>query len=346
MEVDTLESEQVTARPLSTDALYWARVLKNYREPNHGRSIYEIGTTVIPFLGFWALSWVAIHFGYWEVSPPLLILTAGFLVRLFLIQHDCGHDAFFRRRSVNDWIGRIIGVLTLTPYDSWRRTHAQHHAGTGNLDRRGIGDITTLTVREFRALSRWRRFLYRTYRHPIVMFVIGPVYLFFLRHRLPGDLVRGNRQAWISSMASNLASAVVATALIWLIGIGPFLLIYLPITFIAASIGVWLFYVQHQFEQTFWEQDGKWNLQVAALHGSSYYDLPRFLRWFTASIGVHHVHHLCSRIPFYRLQHVLHDHPSLGGTNRLSLVQSLGCVRLALWDESQQRLVTFRGALS
>jgi omega-6 fatty acid desaturase (delta-12 desaturase) len=341
-----LESEQVTARPLPSNALHWARILRNYREPNHGRSIYEIGATLVPFLGFWALAWAAIHFGYWEVSPILWILTAGFLVRLFMIQHDCGHGAFFRRRRANDWIGRIIGVLTLTPYESWRRNHAQHHAGTGNLDRRGIGDITTLSVREFRALSRWGRILYRGYRHPLVMFGIGPAYVFLLRQRLPDDLIRSNGRVWISAMASNLASAVVVTVLIWFIGIGPFLLIYLPITLIAASIGVWLFYLQHQFEQTSWEHDGEWNLQVAALHGSSHYDLPRILRWFTASIGVHHVHHLCSRIPFYRLPHVLHDHPSLGGTNRLSLVQSLGCVRLALWDETQRRLVTFRDARS
>ena len=341
-----MESEQVTARPLPSNALHWARILRNYREPNHGRSIYEIGATLVPFLGFWALAWAAIHFGYWEVSPPLWILTAGFLVRLFMIQHDCGHGAFFRPRRANDWIGRIIGVLTLTPYESWRRNHALHHAGTGNLDRRGIGDITTLSVREFRALSRWGRILYRGYRHPLVMFGIGPAYVFLLRQRLPDDLMRSNGRVWISAMTSNLASAVVVTALIWFIGIGPFLLIYLPITIIAASIGVWLFYLQHQFEQTSWEHDGEWNLQVAALHGSSHYDLPRILRWFTASIGVHHVHHLCSRIPFYRLPNVLHDHPSLGGTNRLSLVQSLGCVRLALWDETQRRLVTFRDARS
>jgi omega-6 fatty acid desaturase (delta-12 desaturase) len=339
-----LESEQVTVRPLATDALQWARILKNYCEPSHGRSIREIGTTLVPFVGCWALAWAAIHFGYWELSPPLWILTAGFLVRLFMIQHDCGHGAFFRRRSTNDWIGRVIGVLTLTPYDSWRRNHALHHAGTGNLDRRGIGDINTLSVREFRALSRWGRFLYRWYRHPVIMFGIGPAYLFFLRQRLPDDLIHSKGQVWISAMASNLASAVVVTALIWPIGIGPFLLIYLPTVFIAGSIGVWLFYLQHQFEQAYWQHDDKWNLQEAALHGSSHYDLPGILRWFTANIGVHHVHHLCSRIPFYRLSNVIQDHPSLGDTNRLSLVQSLGCVRLALWDETQQRLVTFRDA--
>jgi len=342
--VDTLESEQVTARTLSVDARRWARILRNYREPSHGRSICEIGVTLAPFLGLWALAWAAIHFGYWEVLPLLWILTAGFLVRLFMIQHDCGHGSFFRRRGANNWVGRIIGVLTLTPYEVWRRSHATHHASTGNLDRRGVGDIHTLSVREFRALSHSGRLRYRLYRHPLVMFGIGPAYLFFLRHRLPDDLVRGNGRVWISAMASNLASAIVVVALIWLIGIGPFLLIYLPITFIAASVGVWLFYLQHQFEQTFWAYDGEWNVHVAALHGSSHYGLPGILRWFTANIGVHHVHHLCSRIPYYRLPQVLHDHPSLGGINRLSLIKSLGCVHLALWDETQRRLVTFRDA--
>lgn len=335
---------QVTARPSSIDARLLARDLENYRDPNHARSVCEFAATLALFLGFWALAWATIHLGYWEVSPPLCVLAAGFLVRLFMIQHDCGHGAFFRRRMANNWVGRIIGVLTLTPYEVWRRSHATHHAGTGNLNRRGVGDINTLAIDEFRALS-WRgRLLYRLYRHPLIMFGIGPAYLFFLRHRLPEDLTSSSRQVWISAMATNLSSAVVIAALIWLLGVEPFLLVYLPTTLIAASVGVWLFYLQHQFEQTFWEHDGEWNLHNAALYGSSHYDLPKILRWLTANIGVHHVHHLCSRIPYYRLQRVLQDHPSLRGINRLSLFQSLGCVRLTLWDEAQQRLVTFRDA--
>jgi omega-6 fatty acid desaturase (delta-12 desaturase) len=259
-----------------------------------------------------------------------------------MIQHDCGHGAFFLRRGTNDWVGRVLGVLTFTPYDFWRRTHALHHSTSGNLDRRGIGDIDTLTVREYRARSRWGRLRYRIYRHPLVMFGVGPAYLFFVQHRLPVGLMRGGWQPWLSAMLTNLGIAAVVAAMIWLVGVRPFLLVHLPIMLLAASIGVWLFYIQHQFEHTVWAGDGAWNLQEAALHGSSHYALPAPLRWMTANIGIHHIHHLCSRIPYYRLPHVLRDHPHLAGIGRLTLLQSLGCVRLVLWDEDQKRLVSFR----
>lgn len=335
--VEEIESND---SPAPIGARHWGRILDRYREPNHGRSTVEIAITLVPFVALWALAWAAIHFGYWPLSLLLGVVAAGFLVRLFMIQHDCGHGSFFRHRLLNDWVGRVIGVLTLTPYDTWRRGHAIHHASSGHLDRRGIGDIDTLTVSEFRALSRWGRFRYRLYRHPLVMFVIGPVYLFLLRHRFP--MVRGRWRPWISAMATNLASASVVAALIWFIGIGPFLLVHLPIFLLASSIGVWLFYVQHQFEGTYWAHDGGWSQHEAALHGSSYYDLPGILRWFTANIGVHHVHHLSSRIPYYRLPRVLRDHPDLRGVSRLTLLQSLGCIRLVLWDEAERRLVSFR----
>jgi omega-6 fatty acid desaturase (delta-12 desaturase) len=285
--------------------------------------------------------WKALEVGYW-LCLLLAVPTAGFLMRLFMIQHDCGHGAFFRYRLANDWLGRALGVLTLTPYDFWRRTHALHHASSGNLERRGIGDIETLTVREYLALPRWRRLGYRLYRHPFVMFGIGPAYLFILQFRLPVGLMRGGWMPWLSTMATNLAIAIVVAAMMWLVGIGPFLLVHLPIILIGASIGVWLFYVQHQFEDTFWAESDSWNLHEAALHGSSYYDLPTILRWCTANIGVHHVHHLCSKIPYYRLPSVLRDYPELGRVGRLTLGESLRCVRLVLWDESQQRLISFR----
>jgi len=289
----------------------------------------------------WALMWATLDIGYW-LSLPLAVPAAGFLVRLFMIQHDCGHGAFFLRRGTNDWVGRVLGVLTFTPYDFWRRTHALHHSTSGNLDRRGIGDIDTLTVREYRARSRWGRLRYRIYRHPLVMFGVGPAYLFFVQHRLPVGLMRGGWQPWLSAMLTNLAIAAAVAAMISLVGVGPFLLVHLPIMLLAASIGVWLFYIQHQFEHTVWAGDGAWNLQEAALHGSSHYALPAPLRWMTANIGIHHIHHLCSRIPYYRLPHVLRDHPDLAGIGRLTLLQSLGCVWLVLWDEDQKRLVSFR----
>jgi omega-6 fatty acid desaturase (delta-12 desaturase) len=317
------------------------RVLVSYREPSLARSIIELAITGGPLVLLWFLMWASLDLGYW-LSLLLAVPAAGFLVRLFMIQHDCGHGAFFHRRGTNDWVGRVIGVLTLTPYDFWRRTHAAHHSTSGNLDRRGIGDIDTLTVDEYLARSRWGRLRYRIYRHPIIMFGVGPAYLFIIQHRLPVGLMRGGWRPWLSAMATNVAIVSLVATMIWLVGLGPFLLVQLPIILLAASAGVWLFYVQHQFENTAWARDGIWNLQNVALHGSSHYALPGLLRWFTANIGVHHIHHLCSRIPCYRLPLVLRDHPELHGIGRLTLLQSLRCVSLVLWDEGQQRLVSFR----
>jgi omega-6 fatty acid desaturase (delta-12 desaturase) len=323
------------------EASRWSKALARYRNPNAGRSFVEIAITLGPFALLWALIWLGIHFGYW-FSLLLVVPAAGFLVRLFMIQHDCGHGSFFRSRWLNDWIGRVLGVLTFTPYDFWRHTHAVHHASSGNLTRRGMGDIDTLTVREYLALGRFGRLRYRLYRHPLVMFGIGPVYMFFLQHRLPIGLMREGWRPWLSTMLTNLGIALIAAVLIFFIGIKAFLLVHLPIMLLAAAAGVWLFYVQHQFEGTVWAEDDAWNRQEAALHGSSHYDLPGVLRWMTANIGVHHVHHLSSGIPFYRLRDVLRDHPELGNVGRLTLMQSLGCIRLVLWDEGHRRLISFR----
>jgi len=318
-----------------------ANRLGRYRTPNAARSVFELLVSGLPFVLLWGLMWAALDAGYWS-GLLLAVPAAGFLVRLFMIQHDCGHGAFFRHRRANDWVGRVISVLTLTPYDHWRRDHAAHHAGSGNLDRRGIGDINTLTVREFLALPPQRQLLYRLYRHPFVMFGLGPAYLFLLQNRLPSGMMRGGWKSWLSAMATNVAIGAVVAAMIWLVGLGPFALVHLPIMLLAASIGVWLFYIQHQFEDTYWAHDEGWNFHAAALHGSSHYDLPGVLRWFTANIGVHHVHHLSSRIPYYRLQQVLRDHPEVAAVGRLTLFQSLRCVRRALWDERKQKLVSFR----
>lgn len=328
----------------TADSRYWMGVLSSYRTPNRLRSVAELLITALPLIALWTAAWFAFWLGHAWASLLIAIPAGGFLVRLFMIQHDCGHGTFFPGRQANDWVGRVLGVLTLTPYDWWRRTHAIHHATSGNLDRRGIGDIDTLTVREYQARSTWGRLQYRLYRHPLVMFVLGPAYLFFLRHRLPFGLMRGGWQPWLSTMATNLGIALVVAALMWLIGIQAFLVVHLPIMLLAAMAGVWLFYVQHQFEQTVWERDEHWTVHQAALYGSSHYDLPAWLHWFTANIGIHHVHHLSSRIPYYRLPSVLRDHPELREIGRITLPESLRCVRLVLWDESQRRLVSFRDA--
>ena len=330
------------ADPAPPDARIWIQILSRYREPSRARSVVELVITAAPLAALWAAAWFVCWLGYWWASLLIAIPASGFLVRLFMIQHDCGHGAFFRRKWSNDWVGRVIGVLTLTPYDFWRRAHAVHHATSGNLDQRGLGDIDTLTVREFLALSRWGRLKYRLYRNPVVLFGFGPAYVFLLRHRLPMGLLRDGWRPWISTQATNAAIAAVAVLLIWLIGAKAFFLVHLPILLLSATAGVWLFYVQHQFEDTFWSEDRDWNVHEAALHGSSYYDLPLPLRWFSANIGIHHVHHLCSRIPYYRLPAVLRAHPELRNVGRLTLLQSFRCVRLTLWDEAQRRLVSFR----
>jgi omega-6 fatty acid desaturase (delta-12 desaturase) len=328
--------------PPAAEARQWPGILARYREPSPARSAAEIAITAFPLIALWLSMWASLHVGYW-LCLLLAVPAAGFMVRLFMIQHDCSHGAFFRRRRVNDWVGRVIGVFTLTPHDFWRRTHAIHHAGTGNLERRGIGDVATMTVAEYLKLNWLRRLQYRAYRHPIVLFGVGPAYLFILQQRLPLGLMRNHGwMPWLSTMATNAAILVLVGGLMWLVGIGPFLMVHLPIIVAAASIGVWLFYVQHQFEHTFWAPDADWSHPEASLHGSSHYDLPGVLRWLTANIGVHHVHHLCSRIPYYRLPEVLRNHPELTDVGRLTLLKSFSCVRLVLWDEGRRRLVSFK----
>jgi len=321
----------------------WTRTLAKYREPVPLRSLLELAVTLLPFLGIWALAWWAHTISPW-LSLPLALLNAAFLVRLFMIQHDCGHGAFFKDRRLGDWVGRGIGVLTLTPYDVWRRTHAIHHASTGNLDRRGIGDMPTLTVQEYRDRTLLGRAGYRLVRNPVFLFGIVPFYTFFLQNRVPVGLMRSGWRYWLSAMGTNLAIAAAVALLAWLGGADVLLLIYLPTTLLAAMAGMWLFYVQHQFEDTHWDREEDWNIQEAALHGSSYYDLPGVLRWVTANIGVHHVHHMASRIPFYRLSEVLRDHDILTKMKRMTLMDSFRCARLHLWDEKSRRLVSFKGA--
>jgi omega-6 fatty acid desaturase (delta-12 desaturase) len=319
----------------------WAQILARYRTPSHTRSVVELAITLGPLAAIWALAWVAYSFGYWWLSLLIVIPAAGFLVRSFMIQHDCGHGAFFRRRAANDWVGRAIGVLTLTPYDFWRRTHAVHHASSGNLDERGLGDISTLTVREYLARSTWKRFCYRLYRHPVVLFGIGPAYLFILQQRLPIGLLRGGWQPWLSTMATNLALAGFIAVLIWFVGIVPLLLVHLPTTLLAGSIGVWLFYGAAPVRSDL----------LGAQIGSDVQRPPSMkfvLINCPACCGgsppafMHHMHHLCSRIPYYRLPKALREHPELAAVSKLTLLESFKCVRLALWDEDARRMISFR----
>lgn len=332
------------ARPAPATPRDWVKILAKYREPNQLRSSFELGVSAVPFLLLWALAWWSLSISYW-LTLAISSLNALFLVRLFAIQHDCGHGAFFNNRTLSDWVGRVLGVFTLTPYDVWRRTHSVHHSTSGNLDKRGMGDVHTLTVSEFNDLSWIRRLEYKAYRHPVTLFGLGPGFLFFLQNRLPYGLMKSGAKYWVSAMGTNIAILVALLLVLWFGGLAPLLLIFLPSTLVAASAGVWLFYVQHQFEETHWASGDDWQLHDAALNGSSHYDLPSVLQWFSANIGIHHVHHLYSRIPFYRLTEVLRDQPELEkGATKLTIRESLACARLHLWDEKRNRLLSFSQA--
>jgi len=332
---------QNTLRPSRS----WREIVAPYARANHRRAVAQLLNTGVPFL----LLMAALIYG--ARSHPLLTLPLALpavflLVRLFIIQHDCGHGSFFASRRANDLLGRALGLLTLTPYGFWRNIHALHHANSGNLDRRGDGDITTLTVREYRALSPWRRFLYRAYRHPLVLFGLGPVYFFVICNRIPTGSSLRHRKAWGSIFGTNAALAAIVMLLVLTVGVRAFMLAYLPVILLSASIGIWLFYIQHQFEHTYWSLGADWNFHQAALQGSSFYDLPAALHWLTGYIGFHHIHHVCSKIPNYRLRDCFNQNPEFRDTKRLTLLDSLKCLRLSLWDEDQQLLVSFRHALA
>ena len=321
----------------------WNLLVARYRQPVTRKSVWQVVNTAGPLV----LLWLAMYFGLrlsYAVTLALSVPTAFFLVRLFIIQHDCSHGAFFRAARANDLLGAAIGVLTLTPYAYWRKTHVLHHASSGNLEHRGFGDIATLTVEEYRALSRWGRLRYRLYRNPLVLFGVGPTFHFVVRHRLPTIVPRTWKRERRSIVGTDLAAAGLVTAMILLVGWKAFLLVQLPVTVLAATMGVWLFYVQHQFEDTYWEHEARWQFVPASLRGSSYYHLPQPLQWFTGNIGLHHIHHLAAKIPNYRLQECYDENPVFRSVTELRFWESLRCVRLALWDEAHGKLVSFREA--
>jgi acyl-lipid omega-6 desaturase (Delta-12 desaturase) len=304
------------------------------------RSVWQLTSTVVAFACLWVFALLSLKVSY-SVTLTFAGPAAVMLVRLFIIQHDCAHRAFLLSRRANDVAGSILGVLTLTPHAYWRRIHVLHHAASGNLNRRGLGDIETLTVREYLALGRVARLRYRLFRNAFVVLVIGPAYQFFVHHRWPSNLPARWRREWVSVVLTNMALATIVWIAWQTIGLGPFLLVHLPITWIAGSIGIWLFYVQHQFEETYWADESEWSFEAASVAGSSYLDLPPLLHWCTGNIGFHHVHHLAPRIPNYRLSSSAGAHPALARATRITLPDAVRCLRLKLWDEDQQRLVGF-----
>jgi len=318
----------------------WRKVLAPHMTPRLRPALLDVATSVVPYLGLMAAMFVAFRISYLLVLA-LSILAAGFLVRTFIVFHDCAHGSFVGSKRANAMLGAVLGVLLYTPFALWRHEHAVHHATNGDLDRRGVGDVQTLTVDEYRARS-WRgRFHYRLFRNPIVMFLIGPMWVLLIGPRL---VKRGMRPRLRRSvLGTNLALAVVLAGLCWLVGWKELLLVQSPVLLLSGAVGIWLFYVQHQFEDAYWQTGDAWSFEDAALQGSSHLDLPRILRFFTGNIGLHHVHHLSARIPNYNLQ-AAHEAGGLERVTTLSLRDGLRAVRLKLWDHDQRRLVTFREA--
>jgi omega-6 fatty acid desaturase (delta-12 desaturase) len=319
----------------------WNELLAPYKRSTLWRSIYQIVDTAVPFVLLWVAMLWSLSVSYW-LTLALSVPTALLVMRLFILQHDCGHQAFFKSKRANDILGSIIGVFTLVPYHYWRRTHAIHHATSGNLDQRSFGDIDTLTVREYLGLSKTKRLMYRMYRHPLVMTVIGPAYQFVFKHRYPADAPRSWKREWASVHYTNLGLLAVVTIMWLTIGIDRFLLVQVPVTVISGSLGVFLFYVQHQYEDTYWRYRERWDYYAAGLEGSSHYVLPKVLQWFTGNIGLHHIHHVASRIPNYYLQRCFDENPELQKVTELRFWPSIKTLWMTLWDEDEQRLVGFR----
>ena len=324
----------------SVDATRVREMIAPFKGADDRSSVLQLSLTATLFLASWTAAYLSLRIHY-ALTLVFVVLASGFLMRLFMIQHDCGHGSYFSSRRARDAVGFVIGVLTLTPYHYWKRTHAHHHAHSGDLDFRGFGDINTRTVREYRALTPTQRLAYRAYRHPLVLLGVGPAFHFLIKHRYPWDIPRTWKKEWRGVWATNAALVAVVALLVWAIGWKAFLLIQAPITLGTCSLGVWLFYVQHQFEDTYWHEHENWDFYEASLHGSSHLVLPWPLQWMTAHIGVHHVHHLNSMIPNYRLQACHDANPELQVAHRITIRDGWRLLWLNLWDEDQRRLVRF-----
>ncbi len=321
------------------DIAAWKEIVLRYQIPSTWRALWQIVDTVIPYGLLWYLMYLCLPVSWWLVVP-LAVLAGGFVVRVFIIFHDCGHGSFFKSTIANDAVGFLAGILTFTPYYHWRWEHAIHHSSAGDLDRRGTGDVWTMTVQEYLESSRWKRFAYQLARNPIVLFVIAPLFLFLVRQRFPSP--KASRRERHSVHAMNLAILAMVVGLIWLFGFKAYVLIQSIILMVAGGAGVWLFYVQHQFEDVYWERGTDWSFTAAALQGSSFYKLPRILQWFSGNIGFHHIHHLSPRIPNYNLEKCHKADPLFQTVKPITLFSSFKSFTFRLWDEEGRKLVGYR----
>ncbi|MBL8859290.1 MAG: fatty acid desaturase [Planctomycetes bacterium] len=335
-----MESDTITPGQTSkADVAKWKALVAEFQTPSRWRASWQLVNT----FGAYGLLWYAMYLTSsvsWWYTLPLAIVAGGMLVRIFIIFHDCGHGSFFESRAANDFWGFVAGVLTLTPYYHWRWEHSLHHASAGDLDHRGVGDIWTLTVQEYLESSRWRRFAYRLARNPIVLFLLAPLFMFVIMQRVPAR--KASRRERHSVWWMNLAILGMAALMSTVFGFVPYLVIQLIVMGVAGSAGIWLFYVQHQFEEAYWERGDDWGYTEAALKGSSFYKLPKVLQWFSGNIGFHHIHHLSPRIPNYNLERCHRSDPLFADVQPVTLFSSVKLIPLRVWDESDKRLIGFR----
>jgi omega-6 fatty acid desaturase (delta-12 desaturase) len=317
-------------------ATRWKQLVTHFQTPCTARATWQIINTFVPFVALWGFMYWALTISFW-LAVPAAVLAGGFVVRIFIIFHDCGHGSFFKSRLANHILGFISGLFTFTPYFHWRWEHSLHHATSGDLDRRGVGDIWTMTVAEYMASSRWRRFTYRLARNPVVLFGLGPLYLFLIQHRVPAR--KANLRERLSVWSMNLVILLFMTGMAAIFGVTNYLLLQFIVLLVAGAAGVWLFYVQHQFEDVYWERGEQWDYAAAALQGSSFYKLPRVLQWFSGNIGFHHIHHLSPRIANYNLERCHNSDPLFREVKPITLLASLKTITFRLWDEQQRRLV-------
>jgi omega-6 fatty acid desaturase (delta-12 desaturase) len=317
----------------------WEKVIMKYNRPDLFKSIWQICNSLVPYVILWYLLVQSLYYSY-GLTLLLSLLACGFLIRLFIIFHDCGHGSFFSSKKANQVIGTIMGLLAFTPYTMWHSQHAAHHATSGNLDKRGMGDVWTMTVEEYQNSSTGIRFLYRAFRNPFLMFTVGPVFVIIIQNRITNSKM--TKQEKQNIYFTNILILIIGTLMSLLIGLKAYLLIQLPIIVISHSMGLWLFYVQHQYEDVFWERSSKWDYRAAAIKGSSFLRLPVVFQWFTGNIGFHHVHHLSSRIPNYNLARCHYENDIFKEVKIIDLFASIKTLRLSLWDEANRRMTSFR----
>jgi omega-6 fatty acid desaturase (delta-12 desaturase) len=327
-----------TKEKINSTRQAWRNAVAPYQNSDLKRSIWQLINTLVPYFLLWGLMLWSLKVSYW-LTLLLSIPTGGFMVRSFIIFHDCGHGSFFKSRKANDIIGFLTGIVTFTPYHHWRHNHAVHHATACDLDRRGTGDVWTATVAEYLSFPKWKRAFYRIYRNPFVMFLVNPVLLFGIGHRFAGK--QAKKRERMSVYLTNLILLVILVLAHFTIGLKAFLMVQIPILWIGTAAGVWLFYVQHNFDGMYWERHEKWDFVKAGLEGSSFYKLPKLLQWFTGNIGFHHIHHLSPRIPNYLLERCHLENP-IFQVRPVTLFSSMKSLTFRLWDEKTRKLVGYR----